>query len=228
MNYQPTPSTPPSKPFSAPSHPPTPVSRPPRFVRVRAWLRSRSGRIVVPLVALLVGLVLGVVFLLLYGLSGEGTVIITPSAGNQDIIVEADKTFITNLVRVNMQQSGMPGTIENVTVELKTGDQLTINADDAFSLLGIGITKHFQLVVQLFIASCTVHIHVIHADLSGIPVTGFVQVFESNINQQLAKNPSGLPKGFHYCASGVRTQPSAVFVSYSATPLSMNGGINIA
>ena len=66
---------------------------------------------------------------------------------------------------------------------------MTITADDPFSVLGIGVTKHFQLVVQLFIASCTVHIHVIHADLSGIPVTGFVQVFESNINQQLAKNP---------------------------------------
>jgi hypothetical protein len=219
MNYQPMPSTPPSKPLPAPSRPLSSVSRPPRFVRVHAWLRSRPGRIVVPFVALIIGLALGVVVLLLYGLSGEGTVIVAPKAGSQDIIVTADKAFITNLVRANLQQSGMPGTIENVTVALATGDQLTINADDAFSFLGLGVTKHFQLVVQLFVASCSTQIHIIHADLNGIPVTGFVQVFESKINQQLTKQPSGLPKGFHYCATGVRTQSDAVFVFYSAMPL---------
>ena len=54
---------------------------------------------------------------------------------------------------------------------------------------------------------------------AGIPVTGFVQSFESHINQQLQEKPSGLPKGFQYCTTGVRTTPAGMFITYSATPI---------
>jgi len=50
-------------------------------------------------------------------------------------------------------------------------------------------------------------------------VTGFVQSFESRINQQLQQKPSGLPKGFQYCTTGVRTTPAGMFITYSATVL---------
>jgi hypothetical protein len=193
-------------------------------VKAGAWLRSRTGRIVVPAIALVLGIAIAILVLLLYGLSGDGRVLIVP-AGSGNIIVEADKTFLTELVRENISQSGMPGTIQNVSVALAQGDQLTINGDDAFSLLGIGVSRHFDLVVQPYIASCVVQIHIVHADLSGIPVTGFVSSFESNINQQLAQQPTGLPKGFKYCASGVRTQPDGMFVTYSATPVSLDTGL---
>jgi hypothetical protein len=174
-------------------------------------------------VALLLGILLGIVGLLVYGLSGEGTVLVAPAPGKQDIIIEADKDFVTNIVKLNLQNAGMPGTIQNVGVVLATGDRMTIDGDDTFSMLGIGFTKHFQLVVQPYIDACALQVHVVHADLSGIPVTGLAQTFEAQTNQQLAQNPSGLPKGFKYCASSVRTQPGGMFVTYSATPLSMDG-----
>jgi hypothetical protein len=59
----------------------------------------------------------------------------------------------------------------------------------------------------------------VHADFSNIPVTRFTQNFESQINQQLQKKPEGLPGGFQYCTTGVRTEPAGMFVTYSATPV---------
>jgi len=191
---------------------------------VRSWLRSRAGRIVVPLVALLVGVALGVVVLLLIGLSGQGQTVATPQAGQSDLVVEADRAFLTNLVIQNLRKSGMPGTIENVNVTLAQGDQFTINGDDTFSVLGIGLTKHFTVVVQPYIRTCMLQIHVVSANLSGIPVTGFVQSFESSINQQLQQKPTGLPGGFQYCTTSVRTQPDGMFVTYSATPIALRNG----
>ena len=205
--------------FPLPSPPLLPPPRKPRFDRVRSWLRSRTGRIIVPLVALVFGIAIGIASLLFYGLSGEGTVLIVPASGKGDLIVEADKALLTHIIEMNLRDAGMPGNINNVAVDLALGDQITINGDDGFSLLGIGVTKHFTIVVQPYVSNCVLQIHVVHADVSSIPVTGFVQSFESHINQQLQQKPSGLPKGFQYCTTGVRTTPAGLFVTYSAIPI---------
>jgi hypothetical protein len=214
MNNPPEPPT-----NQLPSHPLLPPPRKPRFARIRAWLRSRTGRIVVPLVALVLGIAIGIGSLLFYGLSGEGQVLLVPTSGKGDLIVEADKAFLTHVVEMNLRDAGMPGNISNVEVDLANGDHMTINGDDGFSLLGIGVTKHFTIVVQPYVNNCVLQIHVVHADVSSIPVTGFVQSFESHINQQLQQKPSGLPKGFQYCTTGVRTAPAGMFVTYSAKPI---------
>jgi hypothetical protein len=210
--------------------PQLPPAHPSRFARLiawlRAWLRSRTGRIVVPVVALLLGILLGIVVILLIGISGEGQRVATSTAGQGDIIIEADRAYLSNIVIQNLRRAGMPGTIQNVVVTLAQGDQFTIDGDDAFSLLGIGVSKHFTLVVQPYIRSCFLQVHVVSANLSGIPVTGFVEAFESNINEQLQQKPSGLPTGFQYCATNVRTQPDGLFVTYSATPVAVRGTLS--
>ena len=198
---------------------PQPAPRTPGFVRFRGWMRSRTGRIVIPLVTLWVGMVLGIATLFLYGLSGGGQIVIVPASTKGDIIVEIDRAFLTQLVTKNLRDSGMPGQIENVEVDLAQGDQMTVNGDDRFSLLGVGVTKHFTFVVQPYVSSCFLQIHVVHADFSSIPVTGFTQTFENNINKQLRKKPEGLPNGFQYCTTGVRTEPVGMFVTYSARPV---------
>ncbi len=198
---------------------PQPAPSTPGFVRYRSWMRSRTGRIVIPLVTLWVGMVLGIATLFLYGLSGGGQIVIVPASTKGDIIVEIDRAFLTQLVTKNLRDSGMPGQIENVEVDLAQGDQMTVNGDDRFSLLGVGVTKHFTFVVQPYVSSCFLQIHVVHADFSSIPVTGFTQTFENNINKQLRKKPEGLPNGFQYCTTGVRTEPVGMFVTYSARPV---------
>ena len=193
-------------------------SRKPRFKRLRSWLRSRTGRIIIPRVALLLGIIVGIGSLFLYGLSGEGKALPVPGPGRTDISVVADRAFITSIVGMNLRESGLPGTVENVQVDLASGDQLTINADDAFNILGVGFTKHFTVIVQPYIGSCSLQVHVTHADLSSIPVTGFVSAFESNINEQLQQKPTALPLGFQYCATSVSTQPAGLLLTYSAVP----------
>lgn len=191
----------------------------PRFARVRKWLRSRTGRVVIPLAALLVGIVLGIAAIFLYGLKGEGQMVIVPSSVKGNIIVEADKAYITELVTKNLRDSGMPGQIENVQINLSQGDQMTVNGDDGFSVLGIGVARHFTLVVQPYVSSCYLQVHIVHADFSNVPVTGFADIFESHINQQLRVKTEGLPTGFQYCTTGVRTEPSGMFVTYTAMPV---------
>ena len=197
---------------------PPKFSRKPRFDRLRDWLRGRTGRIVIPIIALVLGILIGIGSLLLYGLSGEGKALPLPHPGRTDISVVADKAFITSIVSMNLRESGLPGTVKNVQVNLASGDQLTINADDTFSILGIDFTKHFTVIVQPYISNCALQVHVTHADLSSIPVTGFVSAFESNINEQLQEKPTSLPLGFQYCATSVSTQPAGLLLTYSAIP----------
>ena len=175
-------------------------------------------RIVIPLITLLLGIAVGIGSLLIYGLQGDGQALPVPEPGKTDISVVADKAFITSLITTNLRQSGLPGTVENVHVDLASGDQLTINADDAFNVLVIGFTKHFTVIVRPYINQCSLQVHVTHADLNSIPVTGFVSSFESNVNQQLQQKPAGMPQGFQYCATGVSTQPTGILLTYSAIP----------
>src|SRR5438874_2203588 len=99
--------------YQLPTDSPVPTPRKPRFVKLRSWLRSRTGRIIVPLVALVLGIVIGILSLLFYGLSGEGQVLLVPISGKGDIVVEADKAFLTHLIEMNLRNAGMPGTIKN-------------------------------------------------------------------------------------------------------------------
>ena len=213
MDYQ---NQPPPVPLPSP---PQPAPHKPRFARVRGWLRGRTGRILIPIIALLIGVALGIAAIFLYGLSGEGQIVIVRAPAKGDIIVETDKAFLTQLVTKNLRGSGLPGQIENVRVDLARGDQMMVNGDDRFSVLGVGVSKHFMFVIQPYVRSCVLQIHLVHADFSGIPVTGFAQVFESHVNQQLQKKPEGLPSGFQYCTTGVRTEPAGMFVTYSAKPV---------
>ena len=188
------------------------------FDQVRTWLRSRTGRILVPIVALLLGMVLGIAGIFLFGGSGAGPIKVASLTSRGDIIVEADSTFITQLVTKNLNNSGIPGQAQNVTVSLIAGDQMIISGEDEFPFLGVQVSRPFTFVIQPYVSSCVLKIHIVRADISNIPVTSFSQSFEDQINQQLATKPEGLPSGFEYCTSGVRTEPDGMFITYTAIP----------
>ncbi|MDQ6660855.1 MAG: hypothetical protein M3Z24_07810 [Chloroflexota bacterium] len=183
--------------------------------RPGGW-RGRIGRGLLGLLLFLLGLGLGVGGTLLYALliAANGQALITPAPSHGgDIVLQVDAGYIAHLVQEDMQSAGLPGTIKNVGVKLASGDQMTITGDDDLGLLGV---KHFTLVIQPIISNCQVQIHVLHADLGGIPVTGFVGLFESQVNQQLQLKTDGLPKGFTYCMVAVRTDPKGLFITMSA------------
>jgi hypothetical protein len=214
MSYQNQPS---STPLPSSAEAQTTPSKP-SFARVRGWLRSRAGRVFIPLAALMVGIALGVAAIFLFGESGVGPIIVVPASSKGDIIVEADRSFITQLVTKNLNSSGMPGQIQRVNVNLTQGSQMTVSGVDLFNILGVHVIRPFTFIVQPYVSSCVLKIHIVHADFSNIPVTRFDQSFESQINQQLQKRPEGLPGGFQYCTTGVRTEPAGMFVTYSAAP----------
>src|SRR2546421_4947044 len=137
--------------FPLPSHPLLPPPHKPRLDKVRSWLRSRTGRIIVPLVALVFGIAIGIASLLFYGLSGEGTVLIVPAPGKGDLIIEADKALLTHIVDMNLRDAGMPGHISNVAVDLALGDQMTIGGGGGFCFLGICVKTPFPIVVEPYV-----------------------------------------------------------------------------
>ena len=223
MNSLDQPQPPPTSPISRPIAP----SRKPRFTRTRSWLRSRSGRVIVPGIAFVLGLGVGVIALLLYAftLSTEGRVLVTPLPHpGGDIMVQVGPAYITRLVERNLRNSNLPGSVENVRVSLADSDrihsaQMTVSGDEQISTLGIVATRPITVVVQPLIRDCQLQVHVLHADFSGVTVTGFAATFEGQINQQLEMKPGGLPAGFQYCATNVRTKPQGLFLTYSATPI---------
>jgi hypothetical protein len=192
-----------------------------RFANVHTRLQRRTGPIALAVGMLLMGLVLGIGIALLYAfaISGNSARLVTTPARTGNIIVQANKAFLTHLVEKNLRTSGLPGNIKNVRVTLVSGDQMTISGDDGFSLLGMGVSRQFTIEVQPYVSACQLQIHVLHADLADIPVTEFARAFESQINQQLQMKSTGLPSGFTYCMVGVRTELQGMFVMYSATPV---------
>jgi hypothetical protein len=193
--------------------------RPQRLRRTRRFLRSRTGRIVLPVLALLIGFAVGLSSLIWYGLSGEGPLVIVPPAARGNLVIQADKDFVTQLVRADLANAGLPGKVENVKVTLQHGAQIVVEGDDLYSVFGVSVSRHFTVNVQPYVQACILQVRVVSANLGGIPVTTFVQSFQGNVNRQLAKKPTGLPEGFAYCTVGVRTEPGGMFVTYQAIPV---------
>ena len=141
----------------------------------------------------------------------------TPQTGS--IIVQVSSTYISQIVQKIIQSAGLPGKVQNIHVQLAHNQAIKVTGDDVVSVLGINTIRHFTILLQPYIQLCQLHVHVLRADLGGIPVTGFVATFEGKINQQLQVKVSNLPQGFLYCTVGVHTESNAVFIVYSATPV---------
>lgn len=205
--------------------PPEGPGGPPRvkkiFAHIRSWLGTRLGRITLLVVVFLLGFVGGVVALLLYALSisSDSAAIVTqPSPQTGSIVVQVSNTYISELIQRNVQSAGLPGKVQNVRVSLAHNSPIVVTGDDVFTLVGVPVKRRFTIKLQPYVTLCQLRMHVLSADLSGIPVTGFVSTFEGRINQQLQVKVSNLPQGFVYCTSGVRTETQGMFIIYSATP----------
>jgi hypothetical protein len=79
--------------------------------------RSRAGRVVIPIITLLLGIVIGVLGLLLYAssISTEGQVLVTllPPPGG-DITSQVSPAYMARVVQNDLPNSGLPDTGECV------------------------------------------------------------------------------------------------------------------
>ncbi|HLI08208.1 MAG TPA: hypothetical protein VKV40_16695 [Ktedonobacteraceae bacterium] len=201
--------------------PPEPEPHPQVLRRLRAWLRSRTGRVIFPIATFVAGMLTALIIVLLVILSfgGDEPTISNPVVSGGDIVIEIGPSYITHLVAQNLQTAGLPGTVKNVQVTLASGDRMTVQGDDQFSMLGISFTRRLTVILQPYTRTCQLQVRVTHADLQGIDVTHFAANFQGQINNQLRVNTGSLPQGFTYCDVGVRTTPSGLFVTYIATPI---------
>jgi hypothetical protein len=188
--------------------------------------RSRSTGCLtgcIGLVLFLLGIAVGVAGVMLYSSSNVSDSQALASSKTPDtgaIIVQVSTTYITQLARKSVGSANAPGNVRNVQVTMVHNGPIAITGDDQFTAFGISITKHFKLTFQAYVQACQLQVHLLHADLSGIPIpaTLLASAFEKELNQQLQVDVTNLPHGFVYCTTGVRTEPEGLFVIYSATP----------
>lgn len=213
-----------------PEQPLPPSLPPPRSVflqRLYAWLRTRNGRILLPIIMFLFGMLLGLGSLLIYALaiSHDANLLPVTTQPTGAITVQVSPTYIAEVAQQNLSTSGMPGTVQNVQASMTRGGPLIITGNDQISLLGLSVSKPFTIQLQPYVSACQLQVHILHADLNGIAITGLVSTFENQINQELRVKVSELPSGFTYCTVGVRTDPQALFVIYSAIPITSSAAI---
>ncbi len=165
---------------------------------------SNRSRWVLPVV-FLAGVIAGIVILVLFLLafSFDRSVTQTPiTSSSGSITIEISRAYMTSFISKQLKSSGLPG---------------SISGDDQVAILGLGVTKRITLILQLSVVSCQLHVTVIHADLDGISVTGFVALFENELNRQIQSQQSGFPSGFTYCLSSTQTTTDNMLLKYSAT-----------
>ncbi|HCI79208.1 MAG TPA: hypothetical protein DHW02_05935 [Ktedonobacter sp.] len=180
---------------------------------------SNRSRWVLPVV-FLAGVIAGIVILVLFLLafSFDRSVTQTPiTSSSGSITIEISRAYMTSFISKQLKSSGLPGSISNVQVVMAQNNLMTVSGDDQVAILGLGVTKRITLILQLSVVSCQLHVTVIHADLDGISVTGFVALFENELNRQIQSQQSGFPSGFTYCLSSTQTTTDNMLLKYSAT-----------
>lgn len=180
--------------------------------------RRRRRHFVIPFITFLLGVILALTAVALYVQSNSAgrTPLPAPQPPNSsDIVVQAGPAYVTHLVDRGLKNSGTLNA-SNVQVAFEHGDRMIVSGDDQIAL---GFVGHFSITVQPLISSCQLKIHVLQANLAGIPVTGFAAIFENQVNQQLQSKPTTLPSGFVYCETSVRTDPQGLYLTISAKPV---------
>ncbi len=184
--------------------------------------RPSLGRLVLSLLLFLVGVVVGAVGLSAWTLLSnpdQSALPVPPSSANAAVVLHASSTYVNQVAQQQTGSFGVPGTIKNLHVSFVHDGPVLITGDDALNILGLTLTRRFSLEVQVYVASCKPIIHVLHANFSGVPITGFATSFEQNVNQQLQGNISGLPSGFVYCMIAIHTEPQEASATFSAQPM---------
>jgi hypothetical protein len=186
--------------------------------------RGRFGPIVLSLLFLLIGIIVGAGAVLLFflGISGTNKPITTspPQPGN--ISVQADATLIGPIAEKSLQEAGIPGTITNLQVQFDQGDQMTITGSYQYSVLGVSVTQNVTIVLQPYVESCSLQMHILSANYGNIPITSFASIFENKMNSKLQQlMPSTVLNGsYTVCISGVHTQTGNIILDITLTPTS--------
>jgi hypothetical protein len=185
--------------------------------------RSSMQRVISSIALFIAGVVVGVIALAAFFLLGNperSPVSVAPTSQGSSLVIQASTSYVNQIMQQKSGSFGVPGTLENLQVSFVHEGPVTVSGDDVLDLLGLTITKHFSMDLQLYASACKPMAHILRADFDGIPITGFVAVFEQMLNQQLQSNLTGLPAGFTYCITAIHTEPQGPTITISAQPAS--------
>lgn len=180
-----------------------------------------AGRVLLFISAFIAGILVALLGVFGYILFFAGTshpVASSSSSAVGAILVQTKTVYMTEVVQKNLNNAGLPGQITNAHVSFTHNGPMVITANIQLGILGITTTRQLAVSLQPYISSCQLHLHVLQADLQGLPITTLVQSFEGQINDQMQMKVAGLPAGFNYCVTNVQTDPAGLSLTYSATP----------
>ncbi len=213
-----TPTTP-TEPSAPQSKPPVPVASVPSPAKKR-----RPLRIALAVLTFLLGIVVGIAAVPLFFLATPSTnpPITAPPPQPGNVSVQADATLIGPIAEKSLQEAGIPGTITNLQVQFDQGDQLTITGSYQYIVLGVPVTQNVSIVLQPYVGSCSLQMHILSANYGSIPITSFASIFESKMNSKLQQvMPSTVLNGsYAVCISGVHTQTGNIILDITLTPTS--------
>jgi hypothetical protein len=107
-------------------------------------------------------------------------------------------------------------------VQFDQGDQITITGSYQYSVLSVSLTQNITIVLQPYVDSCSLQMHILSANYGSIPITSFVSIFESKMNSKLQQVvPSTVLNGsYSVCISDVHTQTGNIILDITLTPTS--------
>ena len=186
--------------------------------------KRRPLRIALAVLTFLLGIVVGIAAVLLFFLALPSTnppiTVPPPQPGN--VTIQADATLIGPIAEKSLQEAGIPGTITNLQVQFDQGDQITITGSYQYIVLGFPVTQNVSIVLQPYVGSCSLQMHILSANYGSIPITSFASIFENKMNSKLQQvMPSTVLNGsYAVCVSGVHTQTGNIILDITLTPTS--------
>lgn len=190
-------------------------------------LRRRIRRLLRPVLIFFIGFLLGMLVILLFLTSIEGSNALVPSSSaassDGNVVVHVDSTIVVPLVEQGWQQSNTPGSISQVHVQFTAGDLMTITGNYHYTLLGIiPINEPFSVLIQPLAEKCYPQLHIVRGSFSGISITTFVTSFEKSINQQIQQIAKSVPVKFTYCLTELRTDNTGLIATLNVSNLAFS------
>ena len=151
---------------------------------------------------LVVGAVVGALVLLLalfaFGPRAEPT---SPGVGGQagNLSINMDDAYLTRQVSAAVAQARLPIALNNVQAEILPDERVKISSDTTGSF---PIGAHLEAVAQLRIVNGQLALHIINAQIGGLPLPGsLASALERPMNQKMQQVSAYLlPSGYQITA----------------------------
>jgi hypothetical protein len=125
----------------------------------------------------------------------------SPGVGGQygNLSINMDDTYLTRQVSAAVTQARLPITLSNVQTEILPGEQVKISADTTNSF---PLGAHLEAVAQLRIVSGQLAMHIISAQVGGLPLPASIaSALERPMNQKMQQVSAYLlPPGYQITA----------------------------